>query len=247
MREMFLENGFSDFLPKPIEIPKLHKMLEKWVPEDRRAAPLKNDEDVSSPDRPFEFEIDGIDTAKGLAMCGSAPRYRDTLEIYCRDAESRLKFFEAANDDEGMRNLIVHVHAMKSASANIGAEELSKTAERLEEAGKNNDTRTISEDIGDFKMSVAAMIGRVRAALDKARDDAKSQSDSSGGIPQLSEMFRALRENIETENIDAIDEIIEELNALPLDARAREAVSKISDLVLMSEFGGAKRELDEFL
>ena len=36
MREVFLENGFDDFLSKPIEISKLDKLIEQWVPEDKR-------------------------------------------------------------------------------------------------------------------------------------------------------------------------------------------------------------------
>ncbi|MDR1580043.1 MAG: response regulator [Synergistaceae bacterium] len=36
MKEMFLENGFNDFLSKPIEIPRLYKLVEKWVPEEKR-------------------------------------------------------------------------------------------------------------------------------------------------------------------------------------------------------------------
>jgi CheY-like chemotaxis protein len=36
MREMFLQNGFSDYLPKPIEMSKLHEIMEKWTPEAKR-------------------------------------------------------------------------------------------------------------------------------------------------------------------------------------------------------------------
>ncbi|MDR1962851.1 MAG: response regulator [Planctomycetaceae bacterium] len=32
MKEMFLQNGMNDFLPKPIEITKLNAMLSKWIP-----------------------------------------------------------------------------------------------------------------------------------------------------------------------------------------------------------------------
>jgi CheY-like chemotaxis protein len=36
MKEMFLENGFNDFLSKPIEIPRLYKLMERWIPKERR-------------------------------------------------------------------------------------------------------------------------------------------------------------------------------------------------------------------
>jgi len=34
-KEMFLNNGFNDFLAKPMEAPKLHIILAKWIPPDK--------------------------------------------------------------------------------------------------------------------------------------------------------------------------------------------------------------------
>jgi signal transduction histidine kinase/CheY-like chemotaxis protein len=36
MKEMFLANGFNDYLAKPIEITKLDAILAKWIPMDKR-------------------------------------------------------------------------------------------------------------------------------------------------------------------------------------------------------------------
>jgi putative two-component system response regulator len=38
MREMFLENGFNDFLDKPIDISKLDETLDLWIPKEKRAS-----------------------------------------------------------------------------------------------------------------------------------------------------------------------------------------------------------------
>ncbi|GBU23492.1 sensor kinase [Fibrobacteria bacterium R8-3-H12] len=35
-REMFLSNGFNDFLSKPIDIVKLNSILEKWIPKEKQ-------------------------------------------------------------------------------------------------------------------------------------------------------------------------------------------------------------------
>ncbi|MCL2042534.1 MAG: response regulator [Treponema sp.] len=35
-KEMFLENGFNDFLPKPIDTIMLNMMLEKWIPKSKQ-------------------------------------------------------------------------------------------------------------------------------------------------------------------------------------------------------------------
>jgi len=36
MKEMFLENGFDDFLSKPIDTRKLNEILEKWIPKNKQ-------------------------------------------------------------------------------------------------------------------------------------------------------------------------------------------------------------------
>jgi HPt (histidine-containing phosphotransfer) domain-containing protein len=36
MKEVFLQNGFDDFMAKPIEMAKLHEFIERWVPIEKR-------------------------------------------------------------------------------------------------------------------------------------------------------------------------------------------------------------------
>jgi CheY-like chemotaxis protein len=35
-REEYLRNGFEDFLSKPFERWQIHKLLERWIPEEKR-------------------------------------------------------------------------------------------------------------------------------------------------------------------------------------------------------------------
>jgi CheY-like chemotaxis protein len=37
-KEMFIENGFNDFLSKPIDTVKLNAVLEKWIPKEKQKA-----------------------------------------------------------------------------------------------------------------------------------------------------------------------------------------------------------------
>jgi len=36
MRQFFLENGFSDFMSKPVDVVKLNSVLEKWLPKEKQ-------------------------------------------------------------------------------------------------------------------------------------------------------------------------------------------------------------------
>jgi CheY-like chemotaxis protein len=36
VREMFLQNGFDDFIAKPIDISKLDEILSRWLPKEKK-------------------------------------------------------------------------------------------------------------------------------------------------------------------------------------------------------------------
>jgi len=43
MREFFLENGFSDFMSKPVDVLKLNAILERWIPQEKQRKPQEDD------------------------------------------------------------------------------------------------------------------------------------------------------------------------------------------------------------
>jgi HPt (histidine-containing phosphotransfer) domain-containing protein len=72
------------------------------------------------------------------------------LEMYLGSAENKAKEIEdywAAGD---IKNTTIKVHALKSASRAIGALKLGEFAARLEEAGNNDDTETLSAELGEL-------------------------------------------------------------------------------------------------
>jgi signal transduction histidine kinase/DNA-binding response OmpR family regulator len=158
MQEMFLSKGFDDYLAKPIEITKLNTLIEKWVPREKRQT-LGGSGALPAGCSP-ELEIDGLDTQKGIAMAGGdEATYREILELYCQDVEERLP------DLETMRNFVINVHGIKSASASIGADFLSNEARLLEKAGKENDMEYIAQHLPGFRHSLSALAARISAAL----------------------------------------------------------------------------------
>ncbi|MDR2156944.1 MAG: response regulator, partial [Clostridiales Family XIII bacterium] len=162
MREMFLSKGFDDYLAKPIEISKLNAIVKKWVPPEKR----RSVEEIANlpPARLMKLEIEGLDTEKGLAASGGVEAmYREILELYCRDAEKPPAVSGDPQDD--LQNFVIHMHGLKSASANIGAYALSAEALCLENAGKAHDREYIAKHLPDFRQSLADMVRRIEAAL----------------------------------------------------------------------------------
>jgi CheY-like chemotaxis protein len=76
--EMFLQNGFNDFLSKPIDTVMLNAILEKWIPKEKqkgatiesnRMKESKMQEAVNS------IEIESLDTKKGITISGGKPEF----------------------------------------------------------------------------------------------------------------------------------------------------------------------------
>jgi CheY-like chemotaxis protein len=97
MREMFLEQGFDDFLSKPIEIAKLDELIAKWIPAEKKLA-VRGREPGGADRGREKIEalpvIPGLDTRKGIAMTGGTESgYRKVLAQFYKDAADRLDWF----------------------------------------------------------------------------------------------------------------------------------------------------------
>jgi signal transduction histidine kinase/DNA-binding response OmpR family regulator len=163
MREMFLESGFDDYLSKPIETAKLNKLMEKWIPE-RSRVPI-SDEPPSSSKSPSLFDIEGLDARLGLERTGGLTEiYLEVLRVYCQDAESALPALKDVSE-ENIKDFTIRIHALKSASASVGATALSNEAALLEGAGKRDDLQYILERLDDFREHLEDLASRIRRAV----------------------------------------------------------------------------------
>jgi HPt (histidine-containing phosphotransfer) domain-containing protein len=192
--------------------------------------------------------IAGIDMAKGLSMLGgSQDAYRDVLITFGEDAQERLPLLQAVPEADALPAFITRVHALKSASASIGAAELSARALALETAGKAGDMAFIRENLPAFAKSLAELAGGIKAweKIMKERDSEKPAANGSEN--NVMPLLRELAEALKLQKADDIDEILERISAQPPDAGVKTAVEQISDEVLVAEYDKALAILDGLL
>jgi signal transduction histidine kinase/HPt (histidine-containing phosphotransfer) domain-containing protein/FixJ family two-component response regulator len=269
MREMFIEKGFDDFLAKPIDISKLDDMLDRWIPKEKREQGLgigdqgsdpKSGGDSGNKQRDSNKEtpapkaalppsqplipIPGVDTAKGMAMTGGKDNfYRRVLELYIKDVLDRLPRLQTVPEADALRAFITQVHSLKSASASIGAAELSAEAAALEAAGKSENMAFIKGNLRSFTEHLTEMAENIRIALKPAQSTVSDSQLPTPGSPLLVDLQSALK----SQNAVEIDRILNELNQKQLDPETRETLEKISDDVLMTEFDDALKSVEELL
>ena len=158
-KEMFLNEGFDGFVPKPIELYDLERVLKHVLPksaivyttgdEEVIEEPLPGTEDDKEEIREMglleELTSAGVDVAIGLKYCkGDAEFFNSLLIEYAKSAIEKEKLLRAAYEAKDLENYAIHIHAVKSTSKMIGASELFTLARELEDAAKAEDMTLVT-------------------------------------------------------------------------------------------------------
>ncbi|MDR0974078.1 MAG: response regulator [Ruminococcus sp.] len=140
--EMFRQNGFDDFVSKPIDIRQLNSILNRFVrKKDKNAA-----HEVIVPEN---TEI--------------SPKL---IEVFVRDVKKAIPILEEHGNSD-LKLFITTAHAMKSACANVGNLELSEIAKGLEAAGRNEDEVFINANIAEFIAKLEAFVNELSSEKKK--------------------------------------------------------------------------------
>lgn len=163
-REMFFEEGFDEFVSKPIEMAELERVLRKVLPKSmiqyaEKGYETKRHTDESdselpdriqkqpTPDSRMELlEKAGIHTKTGLQYCLNDTAFYDELLIkFASDADRKLEEIDSFFEQKDWENYCILVHALKSTARMTGADALSDLAKALEDAAKKADAAYIGE------------------------------------------------------------------------------------------------------
>ncbi len=155
MREVFLNEGFQDFIPKPIEISVLERVLRRVLPQEK-LIPIKEEAD-EEPDKEqkeeaggrlsahTELPIEDFDEQEGLAYCGTIKDYIEILQLIFRNGQNDRSQIESFYQAENWKDYATLVHAVKSTMLSVGVGGLAHMAKELELAGKRGDADFIRE------------------------------------------------------------------------------------------------------
>jgi len=207
VKEMFLSNGFNDFLSKPIDIVKMNAILGKWLPKEKQEKTETKTIDTNG-SKDAEVKIDGVDAKKGIAMAGgNIEIYMEVLATYRKDGIKKIDEIKECLETDNYNLYTTYVHALKSASASIGAFDLSEMAKALEAAGKQQDLAYIKQHNSEFLNTLKIILDNIGKVLKK--DEPKGPVD----FEALKTGLNKLKEAIGLFDPDAIDEAANALQA----------------------------------
>ena len=229
--EMFIAEGLDDFLAKPIEMAKLSMILEKWIPIDkqRQRTEIVDSEEVY-------FEISGLETRKGIINSGGTrDAYNEILEIYVVDCENRLNDMAKFHKESDIKALTICVHALKSASANIGADTISTMAAEFESASKVGDIVYIDANLPRFTDSLTTILVNIREYLIGIKDIAREKEVD---LYFLKTAITQIGQYMDNLDIDSAESVLNELYAYQWDEGIFEWIYKMKKCIGTFDYEG---------
>lgn len=219
VRKTFLENGFQDFITKPLDRKPLHEALLRWIPEEKI---IESEAwlDVSKVDdsRSIQFRkvvIEGIDTDEVVRhYSGSIEDYLELLNLYCLDGNRKLTVLRELWEKRDYKTYGIEVHGLKSASANVGAMGVSAGAKEQEKAVDRGDTVFVDAHVQELLAAYEAQIEYISKYLENGRKrkdvgEKKQEIDSAECTEQIKEALESLENFRAKDCAQKIEQLLE--------------------------------------
>ncbi len=254
VREMFISEGFNDFIAKPIEVSALDKVLKSWLPKELICAPVA--ESLPGDRRNSQKKQDSnmlISESTGLSYTGGdIEAYYDILSIYVKKGQEKLDTIRDYYNDENWKNYIIEVHALKSSSLSIGCVSLSELAKKLEMAGKAEDYGTIREDNDELIKLYERVIdeGRKMVAESGFVVEAEETVGEEKEITaeQAVEYLNKIKEACGNFDSDEVEQITAEMSGCVCGSISlTDGIRKIRELAADFEYDDAVAEADKLI
>ena len=210
-REMYISEGFTDYLAKPVNMATLGRILDKYLSIGGNEKAEVND--------PEEFpDIDGVDWNYALYKLHDAALLRSVVSDYImtadEDAAEINKFYEnlmANSDEDAFHDYEVKVHSMKSSAAMFGATGISNLAKLLEYAAKDYDIDRIKILMPVFMDEREKNLNLLREAFNNENEDNDNEAKELIDVNLFRQYLDMLENAMSELDTDTADSIMEEL------------------------------------
>ena len=231
--DIFLANGFDDFISKPVDIRYLNAILKKYV------------RDKQTPEVLEAARLSMFDTNDQVSSNAKSDISSQLAEFFIRDVLNAVETLEVidekleAYDDEDISLFTTTVHAMKTALANVGEMELSALADRLEQAGWKSDVGVISSETSDF-------ISKLRATVFKFTPpnlDGDNSEAEDGDYTYLLQKLAVVRDACDTFDKKVAKDTVADLRNKKWPPEISEPLGTIAEKLLGGDLDGVEQTI----
>lgn len=228
-REMFCREGMNDFVAKPIELRLLISKVKQWLPPEKIQRVYGKQNVPEHQEENKEIVIGDLDVAYALQILGNEKLFWSVVKEYYRVIEKKVELIKTLETDEDWTGYTIEVHALKSASKQIGAISLSEKAAAMEMAGNARNTKLIHEKTDEM---LEQYLGYVEVLKPYCCEEEESEEEKSR-IPDdiLRECLEDMKSAAEELDMDLMEDVIEELGEYKYEGWEEELFGRLKEAV----------------
>jgi CheY-like chemotaxis protein len=187
-REMFLNNGFNDFVSKPINIKQLDMVLNQWIRDKQSEEVLKD----AGNQNPGGHETRGISGEKQIDITGAwllehpvaDVNFAEALTLYGNSGVAYLSILKSfiihaplllekmdVHLESSLPDYVIEVHGLKGICNTVCAKGMADFARELEFASKEGNLDLVRSRHGNLERQVLQLTDRLKILLDKWKID----------------------------------------------------------------------------
>ena len=240
-REMFLREGFDEFVSKPVEPLEMERVLRKVLPKasisfvEERSRKSRQDEqgekqavskeevvDGQMPESKSEdntiirLERAGMNTGSGIQYCGGdRDFYVELLTKFAKDAEQKAAKMSDFFNQEDFENYGILAHALKSTAKMVGADSLAENAKQMEVAAKAGDADYIHAHHEELLTQYRHVVQVILDVLALEEDSSVQENRAEPSDISWDELLHSLTElkaGLDTFEADKAESLISEMS-----------------------------------
>ena len=221
-----MEEGFDEYLKKPLELDCLEEFLTASV-EPARISYEVHSKTRDNHTATRSLRIPEIDIDTGLSHCGNQmDQYLEILAMTVPTGRKYLQHFKEQLDHD-LDSFVINIHATKGMCYNIGAMSCGDFAKKLEMAGRQNQVEEILQWYPEFYQLFEALLDNIEEALKPLGISIPDATEKE--TPTMEHLLSQMKEAALGYDIPALDSILNQLKNLP--KKDEELLCKIENCV----------------
>ena len=253
-KEQYLQEGFQDFLSKPISPDKLDEILLKYLPSKLvKAIEVQEDPENTQGGRTPEDagqkidlpELEEFDYEYAMGLLRNKALLKETMVDFYRSIpgiSNELSLYEdSIEQEESLNAYRIQVHALKSTAATVGALLLSKLARLLEVAAREGEIAKIRtlhpillEEMEKHRKRLEILVPQ-------------EEKKDLQRLEEVMPLFVMLRQSIEKGDFNTSDYLMKKIEEYAYPAPLQARVDRLDDQILNLEDEEALGTIEEIL
>lgn len=248
-KEKYLEEGFDDYLSKPINADKLERLIQIYLPKELCLETTEEESKKEFEEDAFDSmpELEGFDWIYAKEHLKDQETLRKTIQIFYRSIDTEITTLTAMleailEENASCKDYRIRVHALKSSAAVIGALLLSNIAKLLEMAAREEDRERIVVLHPILIEELVKHKERLKVMMQENNEHRKPMD-----VKVVKGLLEQLKVALDTFEYDRADLAVEELQNFEFSAIMQEKVKNLAVQVENLDMNHAITSIDEMI